>query len=221
MISKKESMTCTICEDTPRCVVTYPCTHCVMCEKCAGAQNECPFCHQAITQRSTIFIPVWLMNDEMEETTTLTHSILKLVCTCVCIWWNCWFLVGKVFFDTAKPQHQWWNITWSLIFSRMEIWSHKVSDFLKWFHLFVFCIFILVECLVTGWLVGLMVWWMIFQSFWWEMPPLLSPFMSSKNKMLWNMVFLQLDDNKFAYYYLLHRCITFPLLGWFTFFPLQ
>lgn len=97
MISKKESMTCTICEDTPRCVVTYPCTHCVMCEKCAGAQNECPFCHQAITQRSTIFIPVWLMNDEMGETATLTHSILKLVCTCVCIWWNCWFLVGKVF----------------------------------------------------------------------------------------------------------------------------
>ncbi|XP_066917265.1 RING finger protein unkempt-like isoform X2 [Clytia hemisphaerica] len=58
VISKKESMKCTICEETPRCVVTYPCTHCVMCEKCAGGQSECPFCKQAITQRNTIFIPV-------------------------------------------------------------------------------------------------------------------------------------------------------------------
>lgn len=52
-------MKCTICEETPRCVVTYPCTHCVMCEPCAATQNECPFCHQVITQRNTIFIPVW------------------------------------------------------------------------------------------------------------------------------------------------------------------
>ncbi|XP_057310766.1 putative E3 ubiquitin-protein ligase UNKL [Hydractinia symbiolongicarpus] len=58
VISKKESMKCTICEETPRCVVTYPCTHCVMCESCAAKQNECPFCHAVITQKNTIFIPV-------------------------------------------------------------------------------------------------------------------------------------------------------------------
>jgi len=58
VISKRESMKCTICEETPRCVVTYPCTHCVMCNNCATTQNECPFCHQIITQKTTIFIPV-------------------------------------------------------------------------------------------------------------------------------------------------------------------
>ena len=51
-------MKCILCEETPRCVVTYPCTHCVMCGTCAVHQAECPFCHKAISQKTTIFIPV-------------------------------------------------------------------------------------------------------------------------------------------------------------------
>ncbi|XP_012554518.3 putative E3 ubiquitin-protein ligase UNKL isoform X2 [Hydra vulgaris] len=58
IISKRESMKCILCEETPRCVVTYPCTHCVMCGTCAAQQVECPFCNQAISQKTTIFIPV-------------------------------------------------------------------------------------------------------------------------------------------------------------------
>lgn len=58
IISRRESMKCIICENEPRCVVTYPCSHCVMCEGCAKDQTECPFCKQPITQKATIFIPV-------------------------------------------------------------------------------------------------------------------------------------------------------------------
>ncbi|XP_065066413.1 putative E3 ubiquitin-protein ligase UNKL isoform X1 [Rhopilema esculentum] len=58
VISKKETLLCTVCENSERSCLTFPCSHCVMCEHCAAKKEECPFCHTAIQQKNAIFIPL-------------------------------------------------------------------------------------------------------------------------------------------------------------------
>ena len=58
IISKRESMLCTICEKNQRNLVTYPCSHCVMCDACSTKKDECPFCHVAIAQKNVVSIPL-------------------------------------------------------------------------------------------------------------------------------------------------------------------
>ena len=51
---------CTQCKEFPRCVLTQPCNHCVLCEACAdkmGSEAVCPYCNERITQRTTVILP--------------------------------------------------------------------------------------------------------------------------------------------------------------------
>jgi len=58
VIHKRESIMCTLCQGVQRNLVTYPCSHCVMCEGCGAKKEECPFCHVAIQQKSVVSIPL-------------------------------------------------------------------------------------------------------------------------------------------------------------------
>eukprot|EP00794_Sanderia_malayensis_P008929 gene8929-9881_t len=58
VICRKESMLCTLCEKSQRNLVTFPCTHCVMCDACSSKREECPHCHVGITGRNVISIPI-------------------------------------------------------------------------------------------------------------------------------------------------------------------
>lgn len=59
-IRHRQATLCTQCKEFPRCVLTQPCQHCVLCESCAdklGKDANCPHCNEKITQRSTVILP--------------------------------------------------------------------------------------------------------------------------------------------------------------------
>ena len=172
MIGKKESMKCTICEDTPRCVVTYPCTHCVMCEKCAGTQNECPFCHQAITQRNTIFIPVWWWWWWWWWRLSLIRSLIQIcLFVCVCVLCGtvvfCW-LIRKGFSPRSYDGMLYINL---ILLSLSPKWNNHTQGNCKCVFFFIYkikklnslsinlgCVLLylfgVVECLGIDWYFG-------------------------------------------------------------------
>ncbi|CAI7990425.1 Putative E3 ubiquitin-protein ligase UNKL [Geodia barretti] len=61
-IQQRKGALCLKCQEFPRCVLTQPCQHCVLCEKCAESMDEahrvCPYCQERITHCSTALIPL-------------------------------------------------------------------------------------------------------------------------------------------------------------------
>ena len=60
-IHQRAATLCTLCKEYPRCVLTQPCQHCVLCEQCAERLDRdarCPHCKARITQRVTVIMPV-------------------------------------------------------------------------------------------------------------------------------------------------------------------
>ncbi len=59
-ISQRQGVLCTQCKEFPRCVLTHPCQHCVLCEQCGerlGMEARCPYCNEKISQRTTVLLP--------------------------------------------------------------------------------------------------------------------------------------------------------------------
>ncbi|XP_014663186.1 PREDICTED: putative E3 ubiquitin-protein ligase UNKL isoform X2 [Priapulus caudatus] len=56
-IFKSQAVKCLVCQEKNRTVAILPCNHYVLCETCAPQQQECPYCHQTITQKSSVGRP--------------------------------------------------------------------------------------------------------------------------------------------------------------------
>jgi hypothetical protein len=61
-IQQRKGALCLKCQEFLRCVLTQPCQHCVLCEKCAESMDDahrvCPYCQERITHCSTVLIPL-------------------------------------------------------------------------------------------------------------------------------------------------------------------
>jgi hypothetical protein len=46
---------CKVCLDSPKCILSMPCNHVVMCEECANQVSKCPICREDIVSTIKIY----------------------------------------------------------------------------------------------------------------------------------------------------------------------
>jgi hypothetical protein len=46
---------CKVCLDSPKCILSMPCNHVVMCEECANQVSKCPICREEIVSTIKIY----------------------------------------------------------------------------------------------------------------------------------------------------------------------